>query len=711
MESHDYSSKQQRRMPHSDTQEQQHVLQQDRTSSTRVMPPLQQAPASKPRRAQSMPNKIPISVVGEDYDWRDIPLSPNRQEIPFPPHVFSLPSSISLYQDDDLPRAPKTSKRNLTRNIYTVHSHPSTTYPSSVQQSEGINVLVHHHDVSFSSSSSSSCSSSNDGESTSQKGDSTSNDSSKDEEVISEEDSAPGEFSFNLAHLSLQQTYATTKRQDAARHSSAESSSLEASSPKRIKHDQTPMLCAMHEHQKFLHEKKQRRDDRKRERDVAMAAAMYYGECYIEGIGMSDAEKAARDSHEWYKKWHLQDVHANGNMVASLGDGYRVPVFATIPGTMAQSRKVPSEKATENLSTGVEDVKREEPSLGETLSTNDNKEENAKQREQDGAFLTVESTGEEKQYISEATAISCKVDLDRTSGAQNPPLSQNCVIGKKRQRNSCTIPYCSRNSDCGRESACSSTDETIPFSNLHESHKEEERDNPHEYPNQPSVSTRSITSKQPATFESFRDERMERERRFSSYSDYYDDGFHPVPLNRQPSEKVSSNRDDQHTLEVKCHDEEKYNAILTSVGSPLERTAKHIDNAKLDLIRSLSISGGNVTSQTFLFALEQLRTLYAMTENDARYVSSPEKRLEGTWLTISRPHYAESLGTNTDGEYMYSLGRMSFDMFAPGNLICSIHGIFNSIDIVQAENICFKSIPASLKDEVMKGDTILRKYK
>jgi hypothetical protein len=130
------------------------------------------------------------------------------------------------------------------------------------------------------------------------------------------------------------------------------------------------------------------------------------------------------------------------------------------------------------------------------------------------------------------------------------------------------------------------------------------------------------------TFELFRDECMEHEQRFSTYSDYYDNGFHPIPLNHQPSEKVSSIRDDQHTLEAKCHDEEKYNAILTSVGSPLEHTAKHIDNAKLDLICSLSISGGNVFSQTFLFALEQLCTLYAKTENDVHYVSSPEKWLE-----------------------------------------------------------------------------------
>jgi hypothetical protein len=89
---------------------------QDRTSM-RVMPLLQQAPVSwPPRQAQSTPNKIPIAVVGEDYDWWDIPLASNQQEIPVPPPVFSLPYSISLYQDNDLLPGPKTSKRNLTRN-------------------------------------------------------------------------------------------------------------------------------------------------------------------------------------------------------------------------------------------------------------------------------------------------------------------------------------------------------------------------------------------------------------------------------------------------------------------------------------------------------------------------------------------------------------------------------------------------------------------
>jgi hypothetical protein len=80
-----------------------------------------------------------------------------------------------------------------------------------------------------------------------------------------------------------------------------------------------------------------------------------------------------------------------------LGDLYHVPVFASPPGKMAQSCKVLFEKSTQKLSTGAEDVKRrEEPSLGKTLSNNDNQEEHAKQNEHEGAFLTLETTGKEK---------------------------------------------------------------------------------------------------------------------------------------------------------------------------------------------------------------------------------------------------------------------------------------------------------------------------
>lgn len=155
----------------------------------------------------------------------------------------------------------------------------------------------------------------------------------------------------------------------------------------------------------------------------------------------------------------------------------------------------------------------------------------------------------------------------------------------------------------------------------------------------------------------------------------------------------------------------KKNAIMSSIESPLERTVKHIDNAKLEVIRSLAISGGDVTNKTFLFALEQLRALYLMTElaNLNLTDTSKSKGQDGNWLLLSRPNYAECLGTNSAGEYMYTLGRMSFDMFTPGSLVCSISGVFNSIEVVKDKS-SLRSIPKKLKDDIGKADCALRRY-
>ena len=61
---------------------------------------------------------------------------------------------------------------------------------------------------------------------------------------------------------------------------------------------------------------------------------------------------------------------------------------------------------------------------------------------------------------------------------------------------------------------------------------------------------------------------------------------------------------------------------------------------------------------------------------------------------------------------MYTMGRMSFDMFAPNNLVCSIQGIFNHIQVVDLakDRHTLKSVPKSLKDEIDNGRSIVRKY-
>jgi len=61
---------------------------------------------------------------------------------------------------------------------------------------------------------------------------------------------------------------------------------------------------------------------------------------------------------------------------------------------------------------------------------------------------------------------------------------------------------------------------------------------------------------------------------------------------------------------------------------------------------------------------------------------------------------------------MYTMGRMSFDMFTPGNLICSIQGIFNNITTLdmKKDHHLLKSVPRSLREEIDSGKSVLRSY-
>ena len=55
---------------------------------------------------------------------------------------------------------------------------------------------------------------------------------------------------------------------------------------------------------------------------------------------------------------------------------------------------------------------------------------------------------------------------------------------------------------------------------------------------------------------------------------------------------------------------------------------------------------------------------------------------------------------------------MSFDMFQPTSLVCSIQGTFNTVEPVNMSNIeSLTHVPRALKDELQRGESALRSYK
>ena len=138
-----------------------------------------------------------------------------------------------------------------------------------------------------------------------------------------------------------------------------------------------------------------------------------------------------------------------------------------------------------------------------------------------------------------------------------------------------------------------------------------------------------------------------------------------------------------------------------------------VDNARDGILHRLAVTGGDVVSDPeFLKHLDLLKSHYDTTKSDTRFTNDVNSTSEGTWLTLTKPTYFGNLGANDDGDPMYTLGRMAFDMFSPTRLVCSLQGNFNTVHKVSDADRAkmLDCVPKALKEEVESGDTILRTY-
>jgi hypothetical protein len=138
--------------------------------------------------------------------------------------------------------------------------------------------------------------------------------------------------------------------------------------------------------------------------------------------------------------------------------------------------------------------------------------------------------------------------------------------------------------------------------------------------------------------------------------------------------------------------------------------------ARDGILHTLAIHGGDTNAPQFDEHLQVLvQHGYSSTSSnhcyDHRHSASAT---EGMWLTLTKPTFFGNLGDNEHGDPMYTLSRMSFDMFTPGDLICSLQGNFNEIKMVsnwdnQSKNEII--IPKALKEFVENPNCVVRTYK
>lgn len=96
----------------------------------------------------------------------------------------------------------------------------------------------------------------------------------------------------------------------------------------------------------------------------------------------------------------------------------------------------------------------------------------------------------------------------------------------------------------------------------------------------------------------------------------------------------------------------------------------------------------------FILAWNHLHSYYSSSQENSNQADSLSM-LDNIWLTMNPPSYKDCLGENKNGNKMYTLGRMSFDMFRPTDLICSIQWVFNIISSTERKN----QVPESIRSE------------
>ncbi|KAL3912637.1 MAG: hypothetical protein SGARI_001052, partial [Bacillariaceae sp.] len=146
---------------------------------------------------------------------------------------------------------------------------------------------------------------------------------------------------------------------------------------------------------------------------------------------------------------------------------------------------------------------------------------------------------------------------------------------------------------------------------------------------------------------------------------------------------------------------------------PTTMTSKHIEVVKLNLIDDLRKSGGMIDTTEAQQAIDILQTYYS--RGGCKKIDPTT--LVGNWLTISKPKYSELKGTTVDGQSIYTLGRISFDMFKPTNLKCSImvsryrgnvlSASFNQVKKIDPKNHVRKIfVPKKLMRDIRKGQAL-----
>lgn len=185
----------------------------------------------------------------------------------------------------------------------------------------------------------------------------------------------------------------------------------------------------------------------------------------------------------------------------------------------------------------------------------------------------------------------------------------------------------------------------------------------------------------------------------SCFSEPNSDQYDPMTIVNRQEEFV-------HLVE----DEEESDCL--EVSNPMPALLENITSARDGVLHALAVTRGDVDSDKFKKTLDPLLKYSLSSELKPRSPITTDLSVDGMWLQLSKPTYFGCLGENGRGDPLYTLGRMSFDMYSPTNLVCSLQGNFNPVEILDDEQraLMLEAVPKALREEVESGKTVLRTY-
>jgi len=152
-------------------------------------------------------------------------------------------------------------------------------------------------------------------------------------------------------------------------------------------------------------------------------------------------------------------------------------------------------------------------------------------------------------------------------------------------------------------------------------------------------------------------------------------------------------------------------------GPKKKRKRELIKEAKKELLEELNRHGGDVDMNTpsFQSAFHKLMEQYDASKFDPRALPTlgvnSKLQLEGTAISAGKTKFPGCIGRNDQGDPMYKLGSMSFDMFCPTQLVVSVQGSFVIMDSVNGKSEKdVKNVPSALLADVREGINPVRSY-